>query len=168
MNPVAEELKERTLRFALDVLRFCQTIPHTWEGRFVADQLFRASARTAAHYRAASRARSHRDFVSKLGMAVEESDESVFWLTLVARAAMSESADQKELLAEGRELLAIFIASSKKASGNQQFAICNYLSPSMISSSASGPGRTLSSGSVASGSSTRFSCSRKSSRSGSM
>jgi four helix bundle protein len=64
-NAVAEQLKHRTLRFSVRVMRFCRTLHDTWEGAFVADQLFRASARTAANYRAACRARSHRDFTNK-------------------------------------------------------------------------------------------------------
>jgi len=61
-NEVAERLKERALRFSVRIMRFCRTFHDTWEGGFVADQLFRAAARTAANYRAACRARSHRDF----------------------------------------------------------------------------------------------------------
>jgi four helix bundle protein len=118
MNQLAEGLKERTIRFALRVMRFCRTLPQDWEGRFIADQLFRSSARTSANYHAACRARSRRDFISKLGTVVEESDESVFWLLFVGRSGINETADQKALLAEGRELLAIFIQSAKTASDN--------------------------------------------------
>ena len=114
MNQFAEELKERSMRFALRVMRFCRTLPEDWEGRFIADQLFRSSARTSANYHAACRGRSRRDFISKLGMVVEESDESVFWL----KSGMNETAEQKALLGEGQELLAIFIQSAKTASGN--------------------------------------------------
>jgi len=119
-NEIAEQLKERTFRFALRVMRLCRALSAEWDGRFVADQLFRASARTSANYHAACRARSHRDFINKLGMVVEESDESVFWLMFVGRSGMTESPDQKELLAEGRELLAIFIRSAKTASDNNR------------------------------------------------
>jgi four helix bundle protein len=118
MNQFAEELKERTMRFALRVMRLCRSRPEDWEGRFIADQLFRSSARTSANYHAACRGRSHRDFVSKLGMVVEESDESVFWLKFIGRSGMNQTAEQKDLLGEGQELLAIFIQSAKTASGN--------------------------------------------------
>ena len=101
-------------------MRFCRTLHGSWEGAFVADQLFRASARTAANYRAACRARSHRDFTNKMGMTVEESDESVFWLTFVGGSGLKENDAQKELLAEARELLAIFTKSAKTASDNDQ------------------------------------------------
>ena len=120
MNEIAEQLKERSMRFALRVMRFCRTIPDRWEGRSIADQLFRASARTAANYHSACRAKSHRDFVSKLGNVVEESDESVFWLKFVGRSEMSQAMEQKDLLNEGRELLAIFTQSSKTASSNHR------------------------------------------------
>ena len=118
MNEIAEQLKERSMGFALRVMRLCRNLPETWEGRFIADQLFRASARTAANYHAACRAKSHRDFVSKLGTVVEESDESVFWLKLVGKSGLNQSSEQKDLLGESRELLAIFIQSSKTASNN--------------------------------------------------
>jgi hypothetical protein len=52
MSQFADQLRERTLRFALAVLRFCRTLPTDWEGRFVADQLFRSSARASANYHA--------------------------------------------------------------------------------------------------------------------
>jgi four helix bundle protein len=119
-NEFADQLKERTMRFALRVMRLCRSLPADWEGRFVADQLFRASARTSANYHAACRARSRRDFINKLGMVVEESDESVFWLAFVGRSALNETPDQSDLLAEGRELLAIFIQSAKTASQNNR------------------------------------------------
>ena len=108
------------MRFALRVMRFCHALPDSWEGRFVADQLFRASARTAANYHSACRAKSHRDFISKLGNVVEESDEAVFWLTFVGRSEMSQAAEQGDLLNEGRELLAIFTQSAKTASSNNR------------------------------------------------
>jgi four helix bundle protein len=100
---------------------FCASaaiLPTDWEGRFIADQLFRSSARTSANYHATCRARSRRDFVSKLGTVVEESDEAVFWLTFIGRARINETDEQRELLNEGRELLAIFVKPAKTASGN--------------------------------------------------
>jgi four helix bundle protein len=81
---------------------------------------FRAATRTAANYRAACRARSHRDFTNKLGMAVEEADESEFWLTFVGGSGLKDTANQKDLLAEAGELLAIFAKSAKTASENDR------------------------------------------------
>jgi four helix bundle protein len=117
-NQLAEQLKERTMRYALRVMRFCKSLPDTWEGHFVADQLFRSGARTAANYRSTCRARSRREFAAKMGTVVEESDESVFWLTFAGRSGMSETVEQKDLLNEGRELVAIFTSSAKTATEN--------------------------------------------------
>jgi four helix bundle protein len=117
-NELADQLKARSLRFSIRVMRFCRTFYDSWEGNFVADQLFRAASRSAANYRAACRARSHRDFTNKMGMTVEESDESVFWLTFVGGSGLKENDDQRELLAEAKELLAIFTKSAKTASDN--------------------------------------------------
>jgi len=117
-NEIADQLRERTIRFALRVMRLCRALPSDWASRFIADQLFRASARASANYHAACRARSRRDFINKLGMVVEESDESVFWLIFLGRSGMSETGEQMDSLAEGRELLAIFIQSAKTASVN--------------------------------------------------
>ncbi len=119
MNEIAEQIKERTMRFALRIVRFCRTLPDTWEGRHIRDQLFRSGTSVAANHHSTCRARSHRDFVSKIGIVVEESDESVFWLTFVARAELSAGAEGVELLKEARELLAIFIQSAKTASANR-------------------------------------------------
>jgi four helix bundle protein len=120
MNEIAEQLKERTMRFAVRVMRFSRTLPPNWDADFVRDQLFRAATRTAANYHAACRARSHRDFVSKIGVVVEESDESVFWLTFLRRAELATAKEGLDLLAESRELLAIFIQSAKTASSNRR------------------------------------------------
>jgi len=119
-NEIADRLKERTIRFAPRVMRLCRALPSDWASRFIADQLFRASARASANYHAACRARSRRDFINKLGMVVEESDESVFWLIFLGRSGMNETGEQVGLLAEGRELLAIFIQSAKTASVNHK------------------------------------------------
>jgi four helix bundle protein len=117
-NERAEHLKERTMAFAVRVITLSRSFVASGETRFVADPLGRAGARTAANDRAACRARSRRDFVNKLGMAVEESDETVFWLEFVERAGLNRSAEQRELLQEGRELLAILMRSARTASNN--------------------------------------------------
>src|SRR5713101_418641 len=113
MNEIAAQLKERTMRFAVRIGRFCRTLPDGWEARHLSDQLFRSGTGVAANYHATCRARSRRDFVAKMGIVVEESDETVFWLTFASRAGVAESAEVTELLGEARELLAIFTASAK-------------------------------------------------------
>jgi len=107
-----------TCAFGSDHESDCRTLPDTWEGRHVRDQLFRAGTGVAANYHATCRARSRRDFISKLGIVVEESDESVFWLTFAGEAGLSREVVRQELLDEARELLAIFTQSAKTASAN--------------------------------------------------
>jgi len=71
----------------------------------------------AANYRATSRARSRAEFVAKLGVVVEEADESLFWLELLVESGMIAKARLNDLLAEANELVAIFVASQKTARG---------------------------------------------------
>ncbi len=118
MNDVTERLKERTMTFALAATTLCRTLTNTWEGRRVADQLFRASTSVGANHRAACRARTKREFIAKLGIVIEEADESVFWLEFAERSGLKGAKEVAELLAEGRELLKIFVASSRTASDN--------------------------------------------------
>ncbi|MFQ5637494.1 MAG: four helix bundle protein, partial [bacterium] len=74
-----EMMKRRTKDFAKQVIRFCRTLPENREGRLIGNQLFRSGTSVAANYRAACRARSKRDFISKMGIVEEEADESFFW-----------------------------------------------------------------------------------------
>jgi four helix bundle protein len=105
------ELKERTARFALDALDFCRSIRHLWEGRRIGDQLFDAASSVAANYRSACRGRSKAEFIAKLGVVVEEADESEFWLSFAGRARLGNPQTRGTLLQEAGELLAIFGAS---------------------------------------------------------
>jgi four helix bundle protein len=73
-----QELLERTMRFALRVTRFCPSITDTFEGRWVRGQLFRAATSMGANYRSVCRGRSRPDFISKLGVVEEESDEALY------------------------------------------------------------------------------------------
>ncbi len=68
------ELKERTMVFALEVSALCQHLQTEWPQRRLADQLFRSSTSVAANYHAATRARSKREFLSKLGLVAEEAE----------------------------------------------------------------------------------------------
>lgn len=88
-----QELQDRTKAFALRVMRLCDSLPSKPSSRCLAGQLIRSSASVAANYRAACRARSKQEFLAKLQIVIEESDESAFWLELVIESG---------LLSEGR------------------------------------------------------------------
>jgi four helix bundle protein len=115
MNQQAEALKRRTFAFALSVIRLCRLLRTTWEGRELSDQLFRAGTRVGANYRSACRARSHADFINKIGYVVEEADETVYWLDLIEAAAISTDGRLGPLRREAGELWAIFNQSQLTA-----------------------------------------------------
>ena len=111
------DLRERTKRFALRVLKLCDALPKTEGARAISRQLLRSGTSVAANYRAAGRARSRAEFVAKIGVVVEEADESVFWLELLVESGMVAKARLDDLVAEANELVSIFVASQKTARG---------------------------------------------------
>ncbi len=116
VNPKAEALKKRTAAFADAVADLVRALPNTIEGRKVHEQLFAAATSVAANYRAACRARSPDDFISKIGVVVEEADECHFWLAFLLRQKLLVDGAVKPYVQEANELVAIFTASHKTAS----------------------------------------------------
>ena len=112
-------MKDRTKRFALLVIRLCRGVPLSQEGRIVVRQLLRSATSVAANYRAACRARSTADFISKLGIVLEEADESLFWLELLVDAGVVPPETVSLPLKEANELVSIFVASLRTAKGVQ-------------------------------------------------
>lgn len=112
-----QDLKARTKTFALDVIRFCRTLPVGDEFQIIRRQLIRSATSTAANYRAAQRAKSKADFISNLGDAEEEADESLLWLECLDELATREQPELKRLLKEADELVAILTSSRKSARG---------------------------------------------------
>jgi len=115
-----EELLERTKKFALRVMNLTNVLPEKNRGRLVGNQLFRSGTSVAANYRAACRARSTAEFISKLCIVEEEVDESAFWMEMIIESGMIKKDLVEPLLKEARELLAIFIASKKTARKNNE------------------------------------------------
>ena len=114
-----QELRNRTKGFALQVVRLCRTLPRNWEIRELAKQLLRSGTSVAANYRACGRARSDKEFCSKLAVVVEEADESQLWLELLKEAHPGiDEKTQRGLLKEAGELTAIFTASHRTARNN--------------------------------------------------
>ena len=110
-----QELRRRTYQFALRTLLLFKTLPRVPEAQIIGRQLLRASTGVAANYRAAGRGRSHKEFTAKIGVVLEEADESVLWLRLLLDGKISSGKELQNLLSEGRELVAIFAASRKTA-----------------------------------------------------
>jgi four helix bundle protein len=111
MNPQAEELKKRSKKFALDVLAFVRTLPRTDEARSIGGQLIRAATGAASNYRAACRSRSDPEFIARIGVALEEADESALWLEIITEGSISRAKEAFRLLDEADQLSAIFAQS---------------------------------------------------------
>ena len=114
-----KELKDRTKRFAVDIVILCRELPPTLDGRRIGQQLIDSGTSVAANYRAACRARSRAEFVAKLGVVLEESDESLFWLRLLVDTKLVQLVRAERLLKEADELTAIFTAALKTAKGGR-------------------------------------------------
>jgi len=117
MNQIAEELKRRTKRFALEVIRFVRTLPDTDESRIIGRQLLRSGTGVATNYRSACRSRSPVEFIARIGIALEEADESALWLEILREAGIDSTAAHLER--ESGELSAIFAASRITAKAKQ-------------------------------------------------
>jgi four helix bundle protein len=111
----AEHLKERSKQFAVLIVKFFRSLPRTEEARVIGKQLLHSGTSVAANYRAVCRARSRAEFVSKIGIVVEEADETVFWLELLQDLEIMDQTKARNLLTEANELLAIFAASQRTA-----------------------------------------------------
>ena len=118
-------LKRRTKEFALRIIRLVDALPDTVTGRAIANQLVRSGTSVGANYRAACRGRSKAEFLAKLGIVEEESDESSFWLELIIDSIMLEKERVQSLLDESNEITALIVASIRTARANPQSAIQN-------------------------------------------
>ena len=94
-----------------------RALPRTEEARIIGKQVLRSGTSIGANYRAACRARSRAEFVAKLGIVLEESDETAFWLDLLRDAAIFPDEKLKDLRREANELISIFVASMRTAKG---------------------------------------------------
>ncbi len=111
------EMKLRTKRFALRVLRLAAALPRTIEADVIKRQVVRSGTSVASAYRAACRAKSKADFAYKLSVVEEESDETALWLELVAEDAMLPMDKVAALRKEADEITAIMVSSQKTARG---------------------------------------------------
>jgi four helix bundle protein len=99
----------------LRIFRLFNSLPKSDAGRILGKQLLRSGTSVAANYRAVCRARSRDEFIAKLGLVIEEADETAFWLEFLADTGMVAKRRLESLLAEANELVAIFVASRKTA-----------------------------------------------------
>jgi four helix bundle protein len=111
------QLEERTLDFAVAVVRFVATFPRNEAASVISRQLIKSSTAIGANYREANRAESGLDFIHKTALAVKEASETEYWLEICTRTDLGDPSQQIPLAQEARELLAIFTTINRRAKG---------------------------------------------------
>lgn len=112
------ELKTRTKRFALRVMKLVGALPMNAVGKAIGSQLIRSATSVGANYRSACRGRSKAEFAAKLSIVIEEADESCYWLELIIEGELLPKERVDELLDEANQITAIMVASRKTAKGD--------------------------------------------------
>lgn len=115
-----DNLKDRTKKFALRIIRLVESLPKAVTAKTIGGQLVRSGTSVAANYRAACRARSNADFIAKLGIVEEETDESAFWIEILVDAKIIKLELVADLLDEANQLTAIWVTSINTARGKKR------------------------------------------------
>lgn len=112
-----KKMKDRTKKFAINVIHFCDTLPPTQASRTISFQLIKSATSTGANYRAACRGRSKAEFFAKISITVEEADESEYWLEVIEGSKIKcDRVELKRLLTEIEEIIKI-VSTARKNSG---------------------------------------------------
>jgi four helix bundle protein len=116
----AKALRDRSQKFAIDVSRFCDTLPKDPRSQEIAKQLHDAAHSAAMNYRAVCRARSDEEFIAKICITVEEADEAEGWIETLLQSGKVSGEEAERLLDEATQLLKIFAASKRTVLRNAQ------------------------------------------------
>jgi four helix bundle protein len=119
MNENMNNLKLRTKRFALQIIKLVESLPKNRIAEVIGRQLLKSGTSIGANYRSACRARSRADFIAKMGIVEEEADETIYWIELLVEGGILEPAKMELLIKEASELLAIAVSSIKTAKRNR-------------------------------------------------
>lgn len=111
----SDELKNKTKNLGISVIQLLGQIPNNPAGRAIANQLVRSATSVGANYRAACRAKSNADFLYKLKIVEEETDETIYWLEVMQETNMMAEEKLATLKKETNEVLSIIVASIKTA-----------------------------------------------------
>ncbi len=109
----ANQLKNRTKNYSITILDLVEKLPNTISGKAVSNQIVRSGTSVGANYRAVCRARSDREFIAKMSIVIEESDETLFWLEIILEKQWINKSEIDIIWKEGNELTAIFVSSMK-------------------------------------------------------
>jgi four helix bundle protein len=113
-------LEVRTKQFALTIIKLFEVLRETNAGQIIGKQVIRSGTSVGAQYREARRARSPAEFVAKIDGAIQELDETAYWLELISEACLAPQFDLKPLQCEANELTAMLVASSKTVKAKKQ------------------------------------------------
>ena len=116
----SHDLRERTLEFALRIVKLYGALPKSTEAQVLGKQLLRSGTSVGANYREAFRSRSRAEFIAKLGICLQELDESLYWFELLAKSKIISVKRLEGLIDEADQLLAIFTAISKSTRFNSK------------------------------------------------
>lgn len=116
-----QQFKDRTRKLALAIVALVDDLPRARSTDVLTGQLLRSATSVAANYRAACRARSAADMLSKLGIVEEEADETIFWLNMLVDARKAEQKRCAPLVNEANEILAMTVASIKTLRSRSRF-----------------------------------------------
>lgn len=139
------ELQHRTKKLALEIIKLAKQLPNNRVGWTFSDQIIRSATSVAANYRAVCRARSDKEFIAKMGIVIEEADETLFWLEMIDESGImiddlkdddlrfrnekvqNSKSKINNLKDEANQLVSIFVASAKtvKSRLNKQSKISN-------------------------------------------
>ncbi len=114
------ELSVRTKKFALRIIKLSEALPRTRAANVISNQVLRSATSIAANYRACGRARSKAEFIAKIGIVIEEADETVLWLELLIESEIVPAIRLESLIAEANQLLAIFSAFGRTAKNDRK------------------------------------------------
>ena len=109
----SEILKSRTKQFSISIINLVEKLPVTTSSRIIANQIAKSGTSVGANYRAVCRARSDREFIAKMEIVLEESDETLFWLEIIKESQWLDVAVIEVIWKEGNELTAIFVSLLK-------------------------------------------------------
>jgi four helix bundle protein len=113
-----KDLKDRTKKFALRIIRMYSSLPKSMEAKVIGNQVLRSGTSVGANYREASQGRSKAEFIAKMGDCLKELDETTYWFELLIEGNILPENKLSDLVQESRELTAIFVTIIKKTKAN--------------------------------------------------
>ena len=104
------DLKRRTKIFAVEIIKLVESLPKTRISNVITNQILRSGTSVGANYRAVVRAKPDKDFIHKLKICEEESNETIYWLELIEESGLLKNEVTRGFIKEADELTAIFVA----------------------------------------------------------